>query len=213
MHDESVRRTERFEQFGHRRIVFGLDEHGFAVRRTHGHAYARRRNVQIRQFEHLARFDADLDLFARVAVLVERADLRNDVAENLRDERRFARRCVREAVGFRFFRCERVEPGAPRTAHGLIRRDAHRTQPRKLRDRRERDAQHDRRAIGNGEEIVFVEDRVCVHFGNNERHVDAHAIGGGIVDDDRTARECEFGERLARVVARCEEHGVEASVA
>ena len=127
MVDDTRGDRERRADLGDGRFALGFDENGFAMREAHGHTHGRRRDVQARQAEHLARFGRDFFLFARIPELIDRrADERDDVAENRRGKRRFRSGRGHTPGGSNFFlMSERLETGFPRAAHRLIRRDAH----------------------------------------------------------------------------------------
>ena len=73
---------------------------------------------------------------------------------------------------------ELARPVSPRARDGLVRREDQRAETGGAMQRGEGHHRHDRRAVGNGDDLRRSLERLRVHLGHDERHVRLHPERG-----------------------------------
>jgi len=150
-----------------------------------------------------------LHLFGRVAVVPERLALRNlwDAVE---------RDGVRENVAHRFLArqdcpglsVQLVNSRFPRPRHGLVGRDHHPRNRRRVMERFQHHHHLDGRTIRVGNDALVPSNIIGIHFRHDQRHLRVHPPRTRIVDDHATVFRGKRREMLARAPARAEQGDV-----
>jgi hypothetical protein len=157
-------------------------------------ADARRRHVEIGDAEDLPRLVHGLDLLPGGAALGESVDLRQDVeghrlAEDVADGKSIEIRpaeVLHLVVELLDLLGELSRPVTPGSRNRLVRRQHQRANAGCPMQGCERHHRHDRRAVGDGDDLRRSVERLRVHLRHHERHVRFHAERGGLVDAHRS---------------------------
>ena len=170
---------QKLAGFFGRDFVFELDRKRLRVRTDDRHAHAGAGDEQIVVMEHLAAFILHLHFFARIALIVKAANLRNEVvSDGIREDLAGSGR-----AGRRFhLSLKLINAALAGTGNGLIGRSdeaLHFSLAVQRRDGRKTD---DRGAVRIGNEPLAPLDVFGVDFRDNERDFRIQPEGARIVD-------------------------------
>ena len=199
------RRMNRLEL--HRAVE--LERDALGVRAQHRHAHAGAAHRKLGQMHDLATLVLELHLLGGVALVVEPADLRDQVAHELGRKRARLGNLLAATHGANL-RLKLSHAGSTGPRGGLIGRDNHALHAGELVDRPRGHQRDDGCAVGVGDDAVVPRDILGVDLGDDERDLGVHTEGVGVVHH-RGARLDGRGQKLlGDGVVRRAEHDVAA---
>ena len=179
------------------------------MRAQHRHAHAGAIHAQLGQVHDLAAFVLQLHLFGSKALLLDAANLRNQVARELGGKGARLGNFLAAAQGDQLS-LELSHTGSASARSRLVRRDDHALHAGELMQRPRRNQADDGRAVGVGDKAVMPLDVVGIDLGHNQRHLGIHAEGVAVVDHDGAALDGLGQQLLGDIVTGSAEYDVAA---
>ena len=169
-----------------RNIALKLERNALGVRAQHRHAHAGAIHAQLGQMHDFAALVLQFHLLGGKALLLDAANLRNQVARELGGKCARLGNLLATAQGGKLS-LELGHTGSASARSCLIRGHDHTLHASKLVQRPRGNQADDGRAVGIGDKAVMPLDVVGIDLGHDQRHFGIHAEGVAVVDHDGAA--------------------------